>query len=176
VKIDGSKALRAAGLACAMSLAMVLAACGASPSLSCHVTVVFGNTKGQAKSMSTALSYNDVATIDASTMSATFSSSGGIISDSGVMTVDLLSGGSVIATGTFNTVRNGNTFTAADPTALSNWVHTYAGSADEVDVSIDNVELQDVQGTNSLTVTATSNGSTVTTASSTWQGLNYQHY
>jgi hypothetical protein len=162
-----------------MALGLMLAACSAEPTVTvdCGVsTPPSGSTKGQAKSLVTSMASSDVATFDASSMSATFNSSGGVISDSGVFTVTLKSGGAVVASSQFNSTRNGNTFTASDPATVSGWVHGYANSVDEIDVSIDNVALQDVQGTNTLTVNANYGGASYGSSTSTWQGLNYQHY
>jgi hypothetical protein len=162
-----------------MALGLMLAACSAEPTVTvdCGVTTpASGSTKGQGKSLITSMASSDVATFDASSMSATFNSSGGIVSDSGVFTVTLKAGGAVVASSQFNSTRSGNTFTASDPAAVSGWVHGYANSVDEIDVSIDNVGLQDIQGTNTLTVNANYGGASYGSSTSTWQGLNYQHY
>lgn len=165
------------GIVLATTLALGLAGC-TTPNTTIQITITFPGSQstGKGQTKSRALTADTVLSLDAGSASTTFNSSGGILSDSGVMTVKLWSAGNVVAQQQFGTHRSGNTFTASNPASVNNWVHAYAGLIDEVDVTIDNVKFQDIQGTNSVTVSANYSGSSYASATTTYQGLNYQHY
>jgi hypothetical protein len=93
-----------------------------------------------------------------------------------VYTINLLQAGVVIASTRAAYTRSGNTFTAADPASLNAWIHGYAGSIDEVDITVDNVGVSQVDGTNSLSLSASYNGGTYASATTTWQAPAHENF
>ncbi len=147
--------------------ALTLAACAG---MTWQLTVggCIGGPCQPAKQATKSMTATDVAAVDASTMSMTYTSSGGIVSDPGVFTVSVLSGGSTLAASTFAYTRSGNNFAPANPSAVSAWIQSYAGSIDEVDIELDNMVIAEVDGSNSVSVTAYYGGGSIGNSSSTW--------
>ena len=159
-----------------LAAGLVLSACAGQPTVSCTIVFNPNTSTGRGQTKAANLATADVATIDTSTMSATITGTDSIVSGPGVYTVNLMRAGVVVASTQAAYARAGNTFTAANPAALNAWIRGYAGIIDEVDLTLNNLVVSQIEGTNSMTLSVKYNGGSYASATTTWQGLNYQHY